>query len=1316
MRSTVRLFAAVFAIGFVLAGEARAALTNDQLVCQNTVAIQGRKLFKKVFNALAKCQDSIASGKLPVGTDCTVEADTAAKITKAENSLGEKVQQSCSDATIASLDFGASCFAVTTKDDLVACTTAEHESAAQSLIAVAYADPARRCVGGTNDGLACASDTDCLPDGTCTPLDTDHRKCLRLLSKTVSKQAGKRLNIIQRCKKKVSRGDLPPSTDCVADGSDKLSDLMQKSVSKIATACPDMVTQSLHFGDVCQGNTATSAMTACALCLDDRQADNLILMQYGSSPLGATASVKKIANTADCVAGPMSRCRVDDYLMANDKIRVVVQSLQRNIFGIGQFGGQIIDADLVRSSGPDRDNFEEWSISLNIENTAHYTSLSIINDGSNGGPAILRATGVDDLLDFLNPSTVVAGFGFPFPASADDKDLPVTVMTDYILDPGKNYVRVETTIQNMGGTQLKIFFGEFINGSGEVPLFEPGYGFGEPLVTTSCPLTPQNLCNFIAYKGEGGADGVSYGYIHDVPASTAFNTAGVSVPQLGVEVLLALIGLAQPPFTIEPMSVPGDALEFTRYFVVGNGTVSSITDARNEIKCLATGRLQGTVTAGGNPAIRADVAILGNVADGPGTASGLATLASKNEVTHTLTDNAGNYSLTLPIGSYTVIANIDGYPYEGGGSTPMSHPVTISAFSTTTQDLALPATGSLRVTAVDGDSDPIAFKASVVGFDPSPDPLITQTIAGGLVRNTTGVFNDRTKDNVPFGLAKTFFVGPSGDSDVVPIEPPTDPDGYQVVVSHGPEFSIDSINVTPAQVSAGAVVNAQVERVIDSTGFISADFHVHCINSADSRIPEAERVRTELAEGMDFFTPSDHEFLSDFHNAVSAAGATGLISVATGQEITTFDYGHFNAWPLTIDPTQVNGGAVDHGGAAPDGQDFPSYGNYSEPPVNIIALARHLPSPGASTVQINHIHSHFSLDGNSGLAIDTGMTPPQSHVPGVARRLNPALTNYFTDTFDALEIWIGDNRQQMFDNFLGQVPTGRGGNIGDWFNMINQGIVRTGVADSDTHTRIQSVAGFPHTMVASPSDDAGDLEPLAPTLSSNVNAGRAFGTNAPMVRVTAHAVSTGESAGLDVGRCTGAVPCTSVADCKPCTDDDQCAMGESCTALPTLLRTSDGAVDIVVDVQSPTWAQFDKVEFYVNPATTKRTLTGLQTGAGAINVNRYQITPTVVNNVTPSLVPVGGSNRLQASTTLNLTGLTADAWVVVLVKGTDGVSKPLFPVLPADLKTTGNSTLAQLTDGNLGENGITALAFTNPILIDVNGGGWTAPGVQVTNP
>jgi hypothetical protein len=73
--------------------------------------------------------------------------------------------------------------------------------------------------------------------------------------------------------------------------------------------------------------------------------------------------------------------------------------------------------------------------------------------------------------------------------------------------------------------------------------------------------------------------------------------------------------------------------------------------------------------------------------------------------------------------------------------------------------------------------------------------------------------------------------------------------------------------------------------------------------------------------------------------------------------------------------------------------------------------------------------------------------------------------------------------------------------------------------------------------------------------------------------------------------------------------------------------------------------------------------------------------------------------------------------VVAVARGTPGISRPLFPVLPFSLRADGNDTLAGLTDGNLGEGGETALAFTNPLYVDVGAdGSWTAPGVLLTPP
>ena len=70
-----------------------------------------------------------------------------------------------------------------------------------------------------------------------------------------------------------------------------------------------------------------------------------------------------------------------------------------------------------------------------------------------------------------------------------------------------------------------------------------------------------------------------------------------------------------------------------------------------------------------------------------------------------------------------------------------------------------------------------------------------------------------------------------------------------------------------------------------------------------------------------------------------------------------------------------------------------------------------------------------------------------------------------------------------------------------------------------------------------------------------------------------------------------------------------------------------------------------------------------------------------------------------------------------MVRGTDGVSKPIWPMNPQDLTAASNTTLDQLLDGNLGEGGVTALAYTNPLFIDVDGNGqFDPPGSRSHDP
>jgi hypothetical protein len=60
-------------------------------------------------------------------------------------------------------------------------------------------------------------------------------------------------------------------------------------------------------------------------------------------------------------------------------------------------------------------------------------------------------------------------------------------------------------------------------------------------------------------------------------------------------------------------------------------------------------------------------------------------------------------------------------------------------------------------------------------------------------------------------------------------------------------------------------------------------------------------------------------------------------------------------------------------------------------------------------------------------------------------------------------------------------------------------------------------------------------------------------------------------------------------------------------------------------------------------------------------------------------------------------GIDEPTWFVVVVRGTDDVCAPMFPIYPADLDEAGNGTLADLVDGNVGEDGVMALGATNAL-------------------
>ena len=964
----------------------------------------------------------------------------------------------------------------------------------------------------------------------------------------------------------------------------------------------------------------------------------------------ANASARQVADDADLLSGPLARGAIGDYVLENDSLRVIIQRPGRRWFGVGSYGGNIIDVSARQPDGTFLpDHMEEFVTGVNIENTPNFTDVSVVNDGSNGDDAVICASGPDDLLDYVNASSIIRGLGFVFPESADDRDLPLEIETCYRLQSGQRYITMDTTLRNLEGSELEIYMVEYLNGSGQVEAFQTQAGFGEPFFTASCPAQQWvscaagscDPCNFLAYSGVDGAVGVSYGLIHDVPGSSSISTSGVNVLVLGYAAASLVLG-APPNFT-----VPGDGeLSLRRYFAVGDGSAASIGDIRNEIFGYETGTLSGKVSSGGQGLNGAQVAVY-KILDG----------SALFMAGHDRTDSAGNYALSLPPGEYQVRANMEGYLFDPKDPGQ----VTVVTGGSANADFDLPAPGYLQVTITD-QAGPIPAKLQLVGFDLSPPLRISPD---------TGMFGDVGADATPYGIAVVDFIDRSGSSDRITVEPGE----YELVLSRGPRYSVYKERIS-IQSGITTTVQAEIARLISESGFVHADFHVHSIDSPDAEVTREERVAVYLAEGMDFFTPSDHDIRVDFSPTIAAMQVADLIGTASSSETTTFDYGHFNSWPTTVDPDKIGGGAVDWGREASPGMDFPAYASYVLSPKEIFEAL--LADPKDNVVQINHMASHFN---DEGLAIDTGINPPTSSTELSQRRLDPNLGNAFDDGFDSLEVWIGTNGLNgIEDEFLGQ-------NAGDWFNLINQGIIRTGIANSDSHdrrfTRISA-----RNQLASTVLDPGQLSTHAEQLSAAVRAGKTAGTNAPFITIEAQGQFSGatQRAALEIDSST------------------------------TMALDSGGDVELTVEIKTPAWAALDTVEFYINSQPTLRTEPGEAARYSVCPDNVVRVGEAGWQQVDVNVVPaIAGASRTDITVALTLPAITEDTWVVAIARGTDGVSEPLFPVLPASLDRAGNTTLDELTDGNLGEAGTPAFAFTNPLFIDVGGNGWTAPGITGGN-
>lgn len=358
----------------------------------------------------------------------------------------------------------------------------------------------------------------------------------------------------------------------------------------------------------------------------------------------------------------------------------------------------------------------------------------------------------------------------------------------------------------------------------------------------------------------------------------------------------------------------------------------------------------------------------------------------------------------VPPGRYAI-------QFQGGGRRSEAKAIVdVKPGIVTTANLKVSDVGKLRVAVREVD-------ASISGSSPAEK--------GRAIPAKISIFDAATK--APAGEPR-----PVKDGD---LELPLAPGKYAIVASRGPEYSIAeaSVEIRAGETSAETL---GLKRVVDTRGYIGCDLHQHTSRSDDSGVAIADRVISNVVEGVECAVASEHNAVVDLMPVVRELGLSRELIVITGNEVSSDSsrapFGHINVFPLTVDPTDPRGGAT------------PVRDRTAKEVFDDLHAM-----PGERVIQVNHPRSNsngyfdlLKLDPATGLGTGPGYDP----------------------RFDAMEVWSG------------RYVSGRARVIEDLFALLRASRPVTPTGNTDTHGLTGYEAGYPRTFVRVPTDDPASLD------------------------------------------------------------------------------------------------------------------------------------------------------------------------------------------------------------------------------------------------
>jgi hypothetical protein len=282
----------------------------------------------------------------------------------------------------------------------------------------------------------------------------------------------------------------------------------------------------------------------------------------------------------------------------------------------------------------------------------------------------------------------------------------------------------------------------------------------------------------------------------------------------------------------------------------------------------------------------------------------------------------------------------------------------------------------------------------------------------------------------PRAEAQLVRTGRLGDNSLVYVTTPgqalqLQPGEYNLTFTRGYTHDLQSLrlNITTTEARRIDVV---LERMVDATGWEAGDFHLHGWWSSDADVPYPVRVRQAAANDISLPVLTEHAYIGDLEGAAIDEGLADWVSAIPAQEVTTFEYGHFNAFPLVYDPLAPSGGAVfEHGREG-----------------SSLFDAMRAQHPGEVLIQVNHPRSPaigFGYFFITGLDSETRIARNRTR---------------WTENWDLIEVFNGQCGDSTANDNARQ----------DWINLTNAGLKPVLSSGSDSHTEAGGV-GHPRSWV-----------------------------------------------------------------------------------------------------------------------------------------------------------------------------------------------------------------------------------------------------------